>query len=215
ALAIGSVRLVEIGPDLPPETLRVPDLPRDAASAVGKASITDRTASGRIQGSEGQKVLMPQYARAVSRAIAPFVLATDVPLILAAADPIATIFRGVDSSATLAPRGIDGSPEGMSDAQLSTAARPVLDELYAGQLAEVRDRYGSRDAAGRASADVATVARAATMGAVDTLLVDMDETIPGYVDEATGAIDLTADDARAYDVVDEIAERTFLAGGRV
>src|SRR5262249_33116501 len=165
ALAIGSVRLVEIGPDLPPETLRVPDLPRDAASAVGKASITDRTASGRIQGSEGQKVLMTQYARAVSRAIAPFVLATDVPLILAATGPIATIFRGVDASATLAPRGIDGSPEGMSDSQLSSAARTVLDDLYATQLADVRDRFAARRAAGRASTDLTVVARAATMGA--------------------------------------------------
>jgi release factor family 11 len=216
ALAIGSVRLVEITPDLPAETLRVPDLPRDAASAVGKASITDRTASGRIQGSEGQKVLMTQYARAVSRAIAPFVLATEIPLILAAAEPIATIFRGVDASATLAPRGIEGSPEGMSDPQLAAASRSVLDELYASQLAEVRDLYGARNSAGRASSDVAQVARAATVGAVDTLLVDMDATVPGFVDEASGAIELrAAGDARDYGVVDEIARRTFIAGGRV
>jgi len=173
------VRLVEIAPDLPPETLRVPGLPRDAAAAVGKASITDRTASGSMSGSEGQKVLMAQYARAVSRAIAPFVLATDVPLILAATEPIAAIFRGVDASATLAPKGIDGSPEGMSDSQLATAARSVLDDLYATQLADVRELFGARRAVGHASTDLAQVARAATVGAVDTLLVDMDETIPG------------------------------------
>jgi hypothetical protein len=216
ALATGSVRLVEIAPDLPPEKLRIPGLPKDAASAVGKASITDRTASGTMSGSEGQKVLMAQYARAVSRAIAPFVLATDVPLILAATEPIASIFREVDTSATLAPIGIDGSPEGTSDAQLATAARSVLDELYARQLAEVRDTFGARRGVGRASTDIAQVARAATVGAVDTLLVDMDETIPGYVDEETGAIDLrSAGDARDYGVVDELARRTFSAGGRV
>src|SRR5262245_8435565 len=216
ALATGSVRLVEIAPDLPAETLRVPDLPRDAASAVGKASITDRTGPGRIQGSEGQKVLMTQYARAVWRAISPFVLADEVPLILAATDPIATIYRGVDGSATLAGTGIDRSPEGMTDSQLSAEARPVLDGLYATQLAEVRDLFGARRNAGRASTDIAQVARATTVGAVDTLLVDMDETITGYVDEETGALEVGASaDHRDYDVVDELARRPFNAGGRV
>jgi hypothetical protein len=216
ALAIGSVRLVEVAPDLPAEKLRVPGLPKDAASAVGKASITDRTASGSMSGSEGEKVLMTQYARAVSRAIAPFVLASEVPFILAATEPIASIFRGVDASATLAPRGIEGSPEGQTESQLAASARSVLDDLYASQLAEVRDLFGARRAVGRASTDLAQVARAATVGAVDTLLVDMDETVPGYVDEETGAIRLTpAGDARDYGVVDELARRTFSAGGRV
>ena len=68
ALAQGSVRLVEMSPDLPAFTVAVEDLPSDAASAVGKASITDRSHSGRIHGSEGQKVRMRQYARQVDQA---------------------------------------------------------------------------------------------------------------------------------------------------
>lgn len=215
ALAVGSVRLVEVSPDMPAEVVRVPDLPRDAASAVGKASITDRTASGRIQGSEGQKVLMTRYARAVAQAIAPLVTG-DVPLILAATEPIASIYRSVDASAALASIGIEGSPEQMSDPELAAAARDVLDRLYAGQLADVRSTFGQRRAVGRASTDLAQVARAATIGAVDTLLVDMDQTIPGHVDEATGAITTdTADDARDYGVVDELVRRTWLAGGLI
>jgi len=215
ALAIGSVRLVEVSPDLPAATVRVPDLPKDAADAVGKASITDRTASGRIQGSEGQKVLMTRYARAVAHAIAPFVTG-DVPLLLAATEPIASIYRGVDASAALAPIGIEGSPEGLSDEGLASATRDVLDRLYAEQLAEVRELFSARRSTGRASTDLAQVARAATMGAVDTLLVDMDSTVPGHVEPTTGAITLdTTDDATDYGVVDEIARRTWLAGGRV
>jgi hypothetical protein len=216
ALATGSVRLVEVSPDLPAETVRVPGLPTDAASAVGKASITDRTASGRIQGSEGQKVRMAQYARAVARAIAPFVAGAEVPLVLAATEPIASIYRSIDGSASLLARGIDGSPEGMTDAQLASAARDVLDATYAAQLAGVRDEFEARRATGRASSDVAQVARAATLGAVDSLLVDMDETLPGHVDEESGAITVdTADDATDYGVVDEVARRVFLSGGRV
>ena len=40
-------------------------MPKDAASAVGHSTVNDRSPSGRIQGSEGQKVLLRQYARKV------------------------------------------------------------------------------------------------------------------------------------------------------
>ena len=64
--------------------------------------------------------------------------------------------------------------------------------------------------------DVGEVARAATRGAVDTVLVDIDEIVPGSVDEQTGAVTF-ADGASppGYGVVDETARRTWLAGGRV
>lgn len=216
ALASGSVRLIEVSPDLPAETLRVPNMPKDAASAVGKASIKDRAPSGRIQGSEGEKVRLAQYSRAVSRAIAPFVSSPTEPLILAATEPLAGIYRSGESAASLVPDGIEGSPERMTDAELATAARDVLDALYARQLAEVRNLFMSRRAGGRASTDVAQVARAATMGAVDTLLVDIDSTISGFVDEESGAITPDgAPDANDYGMADEIARRTFLNGGRV
>jgi hypothetical protein len=49
ALAEGSVRLLEVTPDLPTFEVRVPDLPSDAASAAGKASITDRSPASRCR----------------------------------------------------------------------------------------------------------------------------------------------------------------------
>jgi hypothetical protein len=216
ALAAGSVRLVEVEPDIPAAAVSVEGLPTDAASAAGKASINDRSPSGRIQGSEGQRVRLTQYARAVARAIAPVVAAADVPLILAAAEPLASIYRSVDASERLSPQGIDGNPEALSDSEIGSRTRDVLDGIYADQLTELRDLFETRRAGGRGSTDVATVARAATFGAVDTLLVDMDETLPGSIDEETGAITLgTADDAHDYGVLDEIARRTVLNGGRV
>src|SRR5262249_4016705 len=49
ALAQGSVRLIEVSADVPPEPVRVPDLPKDAASAVGRSSLSDRAPIRRIQ----------------------------------------------------------------------------------------------------------------------------------------------------------------------
>ncbi|HKN92812.1 MAG TPA: hypothetical protein VJU60_00655, partial [Thermoleophilaceae bacterium] len=68
---------------------------------------------------------------------------------------------------------------------------------------------------GLASSDVATVARAATQGAVDTLLVDIDEKMPGEVDDETGAVTFSDDDHVSYGVPDEIARRVMLTRGEV
>jgi hypothetical protein len=47
-------------------------------------------------------------------------------------------------------------------------------------------------------------------------LVDIDEVVPGSIDEVTGAVNLSpAGGSDSYGVVDEIARRAWLAGGRV
>jgi hypothetical protein len=215
ALAAGSVRLVEVTPDEAPYTVEVPDLPVDAASAAGKRSIADRSPIARLQGSEGQKVRLRQYARKVDQALRGVLTGLELPLILAAAEPLASIYRSLNSYPHLVEPGIPGNPENATDAELAAAARTVLDAVYARELAALRERFDLRFAQERASGDLATVARAATAGAVDTLLVDIDQKVDGYVDEETGAVTLAGDDAASYGVVDEIARRVLLAGGRV
>ena len=97
ALAQGSVRVVEVTPDLDPTRIDADDLPSDVAGAVGKSSIADRAPTRRIQGSEGQKVRMRQYARQVDRALRPLLNGLEVPLILAATEPIDSIYRSVNT----------------------------------------------------------------------------------------------------------------------
>ena len=60
------------------------------------------------------------------------------------------------------------------------------------------------------------IARAATFGAVDVLLVDIDVSIDGTVDEETGQLQIDeTDTVTNYGVVDEIARRVIDSGGRV
>lgn len=216
ALSQNAVRLVEVSADDAPAEVRVADMPSDAASAVGKSSLADRSADRRIQGSEGQKVRLRQYARRVDEALRPVLSGLELPLVLAASEPLESIFRSVSSYPHLARTVIPGNPDEKTDAELADASRHVLDGLYAEELAELRARYEQRVPQGRASDDLAVIARAATFGAVDTAFVDIDETVPGFVDEADGALTLDdSDDAANYGVVDEIARRIFLARGRV
>jgi hypothetical protein len=86
------VRLVEVTREGAPFVVDVPNLPADAASAAGKASIADRSPSFRFQGSEGQKTRQRQFARAVDQALRGVLSGLELPLILAATEPIASIF---------------------------------------------------------------------------------------------------------------------------
>src|SRR5215471_7409400 len=215
ALSQGGVRLLEIAPELEPAEIKVPDLPNDVASAVGKSSIRDRAPVGRIQGSEGQKTRMRQYARQIDHALRPLLNGLDLPLILAATEPMDAVYRSVNSYPHLLPASLPGNPDAISGAELTENARRLLDEVYAADLQTIHETYGLRASQRRASADIADVARAATYGLVDTVLVDIDEVVPGYVGEdGSIAID-RADDAVNYGVVDEIARRVWLNGGRV
>lgn len=214
ALAQGSVRLIEISPDLPPHVVPVPDLPTDVASAVGKTSITDRSPRGAVQGGEGQKVRMRQYARQIDQALRPVLSGMDQPLILAAAQPLESIFRSVNSYPGLVGATIEGNPEEIPDAQLAERARRILDDLYATEIAATLERLDAFANRGRSATEIGDVARAATFGAVDTLLVDIEADLPGTVDDTTGAIEMAAS-PHGGQIIDEIARRTLLAGGKV
>src|SRR5262245_52452735 len=216
ALSQQSVRLLEIAPELEPQEIRVPDLPSDVASAVGKSSIRDRAPSRKLQGSEGQKTRMRQYARQIDQALRPLLSGLELPLILAATDPIDAIYRSVNTYPNLLAASVSGNPDTSSDAELTESARRVLDDLYAAELRTIQETYALRASQRRASADIADVARAATYGLVDTVLVDIDEVVPGRVEEETGAVTFDDnDDAVNYGVVDEIARRVWLNGGKV
>jgi hypothetical protein len=213
ALSENATRLIEIFADAAPASIKVPGLPSDAASAVGKASINNLTQNTRIANAEGQTFLLRQYARKVDAALRPVL--SDTPLILAATDPLASIYRGLASHAALLPEGITTSPDRLTDAELAAAARPVLDAHYATQVAEARDLHARRAAEGRATTDLATAARAASQGAIELLLVDIDANQPGTLDDA-GTLSLAATaSADSYDIIDEIAGRAILTGARV
>jgi hypothetical protein len=216
ALAQNSVRLIRVAPEAPPALLEVPGMPHDVAAAAGLISISGRSPDGRIQGSEGQKVRMLEYAQAIDRALRPLLVNSSEPLILAAAEPLSGIFRGANAYPHLVEETIGGNPEEKTEDELSVAARTVLDALYARKTAALKSDFESRIAAGTALVDLSDIARAATFGAVETLVFDIDKRIPGTIDDETGAVVLAPDDAPGhYGVVDEIIRRSLGSKARV
>ena len=124
-------------------------LPADAASAARKASIADRSPSARLQGSEGQKVRFRQFARKVDQALRGESPGLELPLILAAAEPLGSIYRGEQLSAISSSRASPAIRRRRATRTWPQRRATVLDEVYAAELAGVRDVYELRSARAR------------------------------------------------------------------
>jgi len=215
ALAEESVRLVHAFVNFPPERLQVPDLPSNAEEATRRPSFHVRAPRRRLQNLEGEKVLLQQYVRKVEHAISSVLAERNAPLVLAAEEPLASMFRSVNTYPRLADEMIEGNPGLRTDGELEDAAIPILDRLYSRELKAVIARYDELKPR-RATTDVSYAAHAATAGAVEQLLVDLDAVVPGLVSDIDGSVTYSAsDDAETYSVVDEVARRALYTGARV
>jgi hypothetical protein len=215
ALAEESVRLVHAFANFPPERVQVPNLPKNAEEATRRPSIHVRAPRRELQNLEGEKVLSHQYVRKVEHAIYGVLAQWNRPLVLAAEEPLASMYRSLNTYPRLADEIIEGNPDLVTDAELEDAAIPILDRLYSRELQAVIARYDELKPR-RATTDVSYAAHAATAGAIEQLLVDLDAVVPGLVSDIDGSVTYSAsDDAETYSVVDEVARRALYTGARV
>jgi hypothetical protein len=211
ALTEKSVRLVRAFVNLPAVRVPVPDLPGDAEEVAHRASVRERP----LQGKGDVKLLLHKYARRVDQALHRVLAGQSAPLVLAADEPLASIFRSVNTYPNLVGEMIPGNPSQLTDAQLEDAALPILDRVYERSLQAALARYDELKPR-RATTDVSYAAHAATAGAVDQLVVDLDAVVPGLVSDVDGTVTYAAsDDAEVYSVVDEIARRALNTDARV
>ncbi len=137
------------------------------------------------------------------------------PLILAAAEPIASIFRSIAHTANLVSDTALPDVAHLSDRQIADLALPVLDQLYERDLKDIIGQFNELKP-NRATTDISYTAHAVTAGAVETLLVDFDAVVPGLVSETDGSVTYAVrDNAETYSVVDEIARRALSSDARV
>lgn len=216
AIGRGGVRLIEVSADLPPHVVSVPGLPRDMADALDRRSGLARDGGMRSGEVTSENALLTRYGRTVDEALRPVLSGHERPLIVAAAEPLSSVFRSVSSYPHTASEFIGGSADHTPDHELAASARGALDRIYAAEMTAMAELYGLRSNQGRTTADIAQAARAATFGAIDTLIVDIDQVVPGTVSDEDGSITFAdAEGAASYGVVDEIASRALKSGARV
>ena len=181
----------------------------------GKASILDRSPSGRLQGSEGQKVRLRQYARQVDQALRELLAGRETPLILATAPPIDSIYRLVNTYPHLVEGVIPGSPERVSAADLTQASRGVLDRLHAPTSRSSND--SSRPARPRGAPRRHRSRRTRRdLRPRGCPARRYRRVVPGVVSGEDGSVVFSDSVSTAnHGVVDQIAGRALLSGARV
>ena len=211
ALSEGGARLIDVPADLPPVPVRVPHLPASAADAAGKASIGDRSHSGRLVGSEGKRTHIRHYARAVDAALRPVIAGSELPLVLAATEPIRSIYRAANSYPYLLTEALETNPDASSDQDLATGAREILAREHQVRVAEYATLLDRRRSQSRVASDLSEIARYAVRGAIDTLLVASGHTVAGSIDPHDGNLTLDTDG----DAIDDLCRLVLSSAGTV
>src|SRR5690554_8173133 len=84
-------------------------------------------------------------------------------LILSATKPLVAQFCSV-SALTALPGTIVGNPDRLTESELATAARPVLDAFYADEIKAFHKLFEERTGQKRTTTDISDAARLATFG---------------------------------------------------
>jgi Bacterial archaeo-eukaryotic release factor family 11 len=156
------------------------------------------------------------YVRKVEQAVHGVFAGRNTPLLaLAAEEPLASMFRSLNTYPGLTDEIIEGNPDQLTDAELEDAVIPILDRLYSREVKAAIALYDQLKPR-RATTDVSYAAHAATAGAIEQLVVDLDAVVPGLVSDVDGSVIYAAsDDAKTFSVVDEVARRALYTGARV
>lgn len=177
AVSENSVRLVDLSAH-PVGFVEVPGMPHDLPSTISLDLTGDRDTLAHLRNSEDPKGRLREYSRAIDRVLDPVLLRAGAVLVIAAAEPLASIYRATSSYRLLAGGGIPGNHDDDSAEELARLAEPVmaghrrgLVEAQLVRLTELPDRD-------RVSTDLDAIAAATREGAVDTLLVDLGHRIP-------------------------------------
>jgi hypothetical protein len=137
------------------------------------------------------------------------------PLILAGVDYVVAIYRSMNSYPYLLDEALTGNFDQASPAELAAAAREILTRAYQKQTAVLQDRFSRLKVQHRTSSDLEEIAQAATLGAVDTVLIDIDTAMEGTMNESGGVELSGSPTVHTYDIVSETAVRVLLCGGSV
>lgn len=217
SLSANDVHLLSITPDDEPRKVESEEIPRDFDHAVHRHFHAGQSTPGRMQGEEGEKTRLRQFARIVDRGVRAAIGQSTVPLFLAAAEPLESMFRTVSTLPNLQPKGISGNTEAHSDQELATMARALLDDVYADEVAHLAELLAERANSGRAATDISDIARAAAFGAIHTLIINMDAAIPGSVDESTGEVtfDSGSTQADSLGVLEDIVRLALASDSRI
>ncbi len=107
---------------------------------------------------------------------------TDLPLILAALPENHTEFSKISHNDYLTHEGIKKDPQSMDDAEMRDMAWAVFEPNFMKHLEDLNEKYELSKSRELASEDISEIARALLEGRVESLIIDLNKTIPGSIE---------------------------------
>lgn len=154
----------------------------------------------------------------VAAGLDSFLAGQNLPLVLMGLDETISIYRDVSKYPHIQDDEVRRNPDQLSPEELHAAAWPVIAQRLREDKARVTARFGELHGTGRASADPAKVADAATHGRVDTLLLTASPSCWGQASLGTPRVlQLGADDDifTHCELLDRIAVDTLTKSGQI
>jgi hypothetical protein len=209
-----TARLIELGVGSP-RTIDVDGLPPDV-TVLARTEVADKAAMPRPQGTTGGRVEQQKYCRLAQDAVLPIVSRNGSPLVLAAPEPIGPAYQAINTYSHFAPEVIEGNFDEASNEQVAAKAEPILEHMRNAELERWRTDFAEFENQGRATTDLAETARAATYGAIESLMIDPCAQVYGRLADEDGSVQFGEPETGGnYSLIDEIASRVLHSSGRV
>lgn len=158
-----------------------------------------------------------RFFRAVDRAVLEHhSQPSGLPLILAALPEHHHLFRQVSHNPFLMAEGLAINPDAPSVDELQERAWQVVEPQNQARLATLADEFAVAKSKGLGSDDLAEAAQAAVTGRVATLLIEADRQIAGWLNGATGRVEVAdLSHPQVDDLLDDLGELVGKMGGQV
>jgi hypothetical protein len=140
------------------------------------------------------------------------------PVILAAVDYMAAIYRAASKYVGLTTDTVEGNPDDLRSDELHELAKPILDARTRTKFDAARARFHELAARGLATASLSEVVDAADIGRIDTLLVKRGASVWGRLDQASREVTVAEapqDEQDLDDLLDLAARCTLTSHGTV
>ena len=130
-----------------------------------------------------------QYFHRIDRGLHPLLREEKAPLVLAAVDYLQPIYRQANTYPHLLEKGVEGSPDRLSDKELHDRAWPLVRPLFEAAKARAATEYWRLAGTEYASGSLEVVVAAAYAGRVETLFVALGRQAWGVFDPSAGQVE--------------------------
>jgi hypothetical protein len=171
---------------------------------------------GHGVGTDDTKDNILRYCQQIDRGLHEALKDEQTPLVFAGVDYLLSIYKEANTYPVLMDQGIEGNPEGLSEAELHERAWSVVQPYFEKEQQEALAQYRERIGTGKGSHDVKEIIPASSFGRVEVLFCAIGIQQWGRFDPDKGSIVLRdRKQPGDEDLFDFAAVQTLLHGGTV